>query len=85
MFDIYHDDIEMDIYRNEYKITGSLNVLYKTIPPLPEEFLEYYDKALVYDVMFTKPRRKASSFRAGMDRQEIRLFNILYNYYLKNI
>ena len=53
MFDIYHDDIEIDIYRNEYKITGSLNVLYKTIPPLPEEFLEYYDKALVYDVMFT--------------------------------
>ena len=53
MVDIYHDDIEIDIYRNEYKITGSLNVLYKTIPPLPEEFLEYYDKALVYDVMFT--------------------------------
>lgn len=53
MFDINRDDIEIDIYRNEYKITGSLNVLYKDIPPLPEEFLEYYDKALVYDVMFT--------------------------------
>jgi hypothetical protein len=53
MFDINRDDIEMDIYRNEYKITGSLNTSYNTIPPLPEEFLEYYDKALVYDVMFT--------------------------------
>ncbi len=60
MFDINRDDIEMDIYRNEYKITGSLNTSYNTIPtlnntipPLPEEFLEYYDKELVYDVMFT--------------------------------
>ena len=53
MFDINRDDIEMDIYRNEYKITGSLNTSNNNIPPLPEEFLEYYDKALVYDVMFT--------------------------------
>ena len=60
MFDINQDDIEIDIYRNEYKITGSLNTSYNTIPtlnntipPLPEEFLEYYDKELVYDVMFT--------------------------------
>lgn len=60
MFEINRDDIEIDIYRNEYKITGSLNTPYNTIPtpyntipPLPEEFLEYYDKELVYDVMFT--------------------------------
>ena len=53
MFDINRDDIEMDIYRNEYTITGSLNTSNNNIPPLPEEFLEYYDKALVYDVMFT--------------------------------
>lgn len=60
MVDINRDDIEIDIYRNEYNITGSLNTTYNTIPtsnntipPLPEEFLEYYDKELVYDVMFT--------------------------------
>ena len=52
MFDINRDDIEMDIYRNEYKITGSLNTSNNNIPPLPEEFLEYYDKEWVYDMMF---------------------------------
>ena len=52
MFEINTYNIEIDTYRNVYDIPGTFDITYESLPKLSDEFLEFYDKEWVYDMMF---------------------------------
>jgi hypothetical protein len=45
------DDIEFDMYRNDFKITGHIDPNHSSVTPLSEDFWKYYDKEWIYDFM----------------------------------
>lgn len=60
MFEINTYNIEIDTYRNVYDIPGTFDITYESLPKLSDEFLEFYDKEWVYDMMFDFHNNKFS-------------------------